>query len=283
MSIKNKRARIGSLTATGGFLNEHQICEMFNDWKSNEIAKEWLNHMGYNPAKIEKVEAIHVPTRISKKDLLKYKITEEEYEETVRYKKADAQIKILIKIGNILKIENISLKKANTDSNFNQIDKRPVDTYHSMWNFDKDLMLWLKLFTGEIIPKNYADLEKKEYREYGKRLFIDEFPKRMQAKMVDFFEKNKILIISDIIKGRGALSASWILVTRMDNIKNKVDWILVDINMALNYFSEGEVKISPRGSLSLGKITMQRKGGTPDPTSLQFKINPLGLFDLSEK
>jgi len=37
----------------------------------------------------------------------------------------------------------------------------------------------------------------------------------------------------------------------------------------------------PRESIHIGKITLQRKGGTPDPTSLQFKINPLGLFDLA--
>jgi len=39
--------------------------------------------------------------------------------------------------------------------------------------------------------------------------------------------------------------------------------------------------MNPRASLKIGKITMQRKGGTPDPTSLQFKMNPLELFELS--
>jgi len=43
--------------------------------------------------------------------------------------------------------------------------------------------------------------------------------------------------------------------------------------------TQGEVLLSPRGSLKIGRITMQRKGGTPDPTSLQFKMNPLELFD----
>jgi len=27
---------------------------------------------------------------------------------------------------------------------------------------------------------------------------------------------------------------------------------------------------------------MQRKGGTPDPTSLQFKLNPLEIFEIDE-
>ncbi len=34
-----------------------------------------------------------------------------------------------------------------------------------------------------------------------------------------------------------------------------------------------------KGSLYIGKITMQRKGGTPDPESLQFKISPNSLFN----
>jgi len=46
----------------------------------------------------------------------------------------------------------------------------------------------------------------------------------------------------------------------------------------MNSFGGGEVSISTRGSLHIGKITMQRKGGTPDPTKIQFKIKPCRLF-----
>lgn len=37
--------------------------------------------------------------------------------------------------------------------------------------------------------------------------------------------------------------------------------------------------MSQKGGLIIGKLTAQRKGGTPDPTSLQFKIKPLDIFD----
>jgi hypothetical protein len=50
----------------------------------------------------------------------------------------------------------------------------------------------------------------------------------------------------------------------------------------MNFFGSDDVKISLRGSLHIGKITMQRKGGTPDPTKLQFKIKPCQLFNLGE-
>ena len=54
----------------------------------------------------------------------------------------------------------------------------------------------------------------------------------------------------------------------------------IQVNTAMNFFGKGDVKVSPRGSLYIGRITMQRKGGTPDPTKLQFKIKPCDLFKL---
>mgnify|MGYP001037016882 CR=1 FL=1 len=63
---------------------------------------------------------------------------------------------------------------------------------------------------------------------------------------------------------------------------NSCTWTLKDINTAMNFFGSGDVKISPRGSLYIGKITMQRKGGTPDPIKLQFKVKSCQLFNLGE-
>ncbi len=280
MFENNRRARIGSLTAKGGFLNEKAICDIFNDWKQSDLAKDWLLHMGYSLDKIKEIVAIQIPTKISRIDYIKYGITEFEYEEATKFKKADAQIKIFIALTSVVKVENLSLKKANSDSNFNQVDKRSVETYQKMWGFDDNLSHWLKLFTGDILPDAEKSLDHSKLREFNKRIFIDKFPIRMASKLLDFLESKKILIVSDIIKGRGSLSADWILVTKHDVVTLKNDWVLVDINLAMNYFGNGEIKISPRGSVSIGKITMQRKGGTPDPTSLQFKINPCGLFDL---
>jgi len=70
----------------------------------------------------------------------------------------------------------------------------------------------------------------------------------------------------------------------MKNIdKDSTSWILKDINATMNFYGNGEVFITPRGSLHIGKITMQRKGGTPDPTKLQFKFKPCELFELDKK
>ncbi|MBQ6443240.1 MAG: hypothetical protein IJJ11_01005 [Methanosphaera sp.] len=55
------------------------------------------------------------------------------------------------------------------------------------------------------------------------------------------------------------------------------------INKVINYYSKGEVFITPKGNLKIGKISMQRKGGDNGKKSanmLQFKINPAKLFEI---
>lgn len=111
------RKKLGSDTAKGGFHNEVGICDKFNNWQEDNEAREWLEIMGYNFKKINSVEAIRIPVRISKKNMNQFNIDEEEYNDFIRYKKADAQIRILIKICDIIKIENLSLKKANRNAN----------------------------------------------------------------------------------------------------------------------------------------------------------------------
>lgn len=282
------RREIGSKTAKGGFANERTICEKFNSWRTDKEAQEWLHIMGYNIRRIKNVEAILIPTRIKKENFSRYNLNKDEYQQFIRYKKADVQIQIYIKIGNVLKIENLSLKKANTDADYNQIDKRTVDDYQEMWGFDNEISYWLKLFTGELIPSdeikkgNIKELRKKILRDV-RRLFLDEMPVKIQNKILSFFKENKIRIVSDIIKGRGGLSADWMLVTRFNKKDVTTTWILKDINFVMNFFGNGEVCISPKGSLYIGKITMQRKGGTPDPSKIQFKIKPCELFAWENK
>lgn len=61
-----------------------------------------------------------------------------------------------------------------------------------------------------------------------------------------------------------------------------VKWILKPINKVINFYN-GEVKFSSQGSLKIGKILMQRKGGDGGRDSakmLQFKINPCELFEI---
>jgi hypothetical protein len=276
----------GSRTAKGGFANEKAICNKFNNWKTDDDAKSWLRIMGYNPEKIDYVKAIQIPTRIKRNDIKKFGFSENEYDLLMGFKKTDVQIQIrlIIRINNALKVENLSLKKANSDADYNQVDKRWVDSYQEMWHFDDEIALALKLFTGEITPSQYPQklrVNVSELRD-ARRVFLTELKEDIAQKIVSFFRDNKILVVSDILKGRGGFAADWMLVTRYNKIEDTTTWILKEINTAMNFFAQGEVRISPRGSLHIGRITMQRKGGTPDPTKLQFKIKPCDLFKVVE-
>lgn len=272
----NRKQKIGSYTAKGGFENEINIVEKFNNYQSDAEASEWLSLMGYNPKKIENLIAIGLPVRISKKKALELGATEEKIEETLKYKKADIQIKIDIKIESIIYRENISLKKANKSANFNQIDKRPVSTYQMMWNFNDSIKETLMQFTGEITPS----YEERSSLKDKRRWYLDELPKAKVEELLNFFEENKVLIFSDILRGRGAFAAEWFLITRYDLQDGNADWFLGNINDVINFYSKGKIEISKRGGLNLGKLRAQRKGGTPDPKSLQFKISPLDIFDI---
>jgi hypothetical protein len=71
-----------------------------------------------------------------------------------------------------------------------------------MWNFNDEIERWLKAFTGEILPPQKLN----QIRDKG-RLFFTEIPSNISTKIIDFFKKNKLLIITDIIRGTGGLSA----------------------------------------------------------------------------
>lgn len=255
--------RIGSETAKGGFANERAIAKKFNNWKKDKEAQKWLKIMDYNLKKIKRVRA-----------------------EVLHGHKTDVQVKITITLKKVISVQNLSIKKANSDADYNQIDKRWVKNYIEMWDIPENIVILLKIFCGEISPSELLKEGKITRQKYNslrdkRRFFMDEFEDKHKESLVTFFKKNKILVLTDIIKGRDKFSANWMLVTRYDTEKDETTWILADINKALNIFGEGEVIISPRGSLSIGRVTLQRKGGDggrPTGNMLQFKIKPCDLF-----
>lgn len=240
----------GSQIAKNGFKNEKDVAHKFNNWKLDKDAQKWLKIMGYDLNDIEYVIA---------KILHGYK--------------TDVQVQITIKLKSLIDAQNIQVKLISNPQGFNQIDKRWVSRYSEMWNMPKDVKKLLKYFTGELEPY------KKEVKD-SRRMFITEFTKEEQNKLLDFFKTNKILILNDIIKGRGRFSAEWMLVAQKSEIQR---WVLKPINVVLNHYGNGEVQITPRGSLRIGNVTMQRKGGDngrKTANMLQFKVNPAELFDL---
>lgn len=241
---------LGSQTARNGFKNEKEIIERFNQWQEHKEAQDWLMIMGYDLTQIEKVKAVQLYGH-----------------------KADINVQIFIFYQEAVDIRNIQLKLVSNKKGFNQIDKRWVKNYQEMWRFDNDMCKLLQYFTGELPPYKLS--------RNKKRMFITEFNKEEQQLILNWFTENKILVLSDILRGRGEFTAEWVLVAQ--KIQNNARWVLKNINQVLQHYGQGDVEISPRGSIKLGRVTIQRKGGDngrPTANMLQFKIDPTELFDI---
>lgn len=252
MFINNQLQQLiqrGSATAKNGFSNEKDVANKFNNWVDDADAQNWLAIMGYQLKHIKKVEA----TRISGGH------------------KTDVQVVIRIYFKNGLGIENISIKLVTNQNGFNQIDKRWVDKYAELWNIPADIVLLLKEFTGEITPRIPSTRD-------DRRIFLNELPTIEQAKIVSFFKDNKIAIITDIFQGRDEFPAMWMLIYQ----KYSKAWTLLPIALVMNYYGNGLVQITNQGSLKIGRVGMQRKGGDNGRDSakmLQFKINPCDIVN----
>ena len=243
--------QLGSRTARMGFENEDIVVGKFNAWQKDIDAQEWLEIMGYKLKEIEKL--------IAKK---------------LHGHKTDVQVQITVYLKEIISAENLSIKLVSNPQGFNQVDKRWVDTYVQMWNIPYRLSIALKLFTGEI-SHNVSGVRD------PRRMYLNEMNSQIQTEIIKFFRDNKLLIVSDILKGSGKFPAGWMLVAHKKHVKGN-DWALKRINHVLNVFGKGEVIITKKGNLRIGKIGMQRKGGDAGRKTanmLQFKINPVELFN----
>ena len=251
----NDLIKRGSKTAKDGVKNENDVVDKFNNWQNDDLAKEWLKAMNYNLNEIEYVKASKIKGSF----------------------KADIQVQINveIKLKKLLDVQNLQVKLVSNPAGFNQIDKRWVDKYVELWNIPNEITKILKHFAGELLP--YIKNPKDE-----RRMFMNEFTNDEQKFVVDFIKANQSLIISDILKGRGQFSAEWMLVIL--KVKEKEEkWALKPMNFCLNLFGNGNVEITKQGSIKIGKITIQRKGGDGGRKTaqmLQFKINPCLIFDI---
>lgn len=241
----------GSKTAKDGFKNEYSVANKFNNWKSDDEAKLWLDIMGYNICEIENVEAI-----------------------VIKGYKSDINCKIKIKLKNSIDIQNIQVKLVSNKKGFNQVDKRWLKSYKELWNIPDDVYKLLQYFTGEILPYKPNTKDKR-------RMFLNEMTEDEKNLILNWFDNNKMLVLTDILRGRGEFCAEWVLVAQ--KLPNDARWVLKNINEVLqHYYSDGKVVMSPRGSINLGKVGVQRKGGDNGRNTanmLQFKIDPTELFD----
>lgn len=241
---------LGSLTAKNGFKNEDDIVDKFNNWETDKEAKIWLELMGYNLPEIKEVKAVKISGY-----------------------KADVQAQVTVKLKEAIDAQNIQVKLVSNKKGFNQIDKRWIDNYALLWNIPEEIKLLLKKYCGEIPPTIVNPKDKR-------RMYVNEFTAEQQVLLLNWLNHNKWLIVNDILKGRGQFAAEWMLVAQK-YIAN-ARWTMKLMNYCLNFYGNGEVEITKKGNINIGRIGMQRKGGDggrKTANMLQFKIDPTQLFE----
>lgn len=237
----------GSMTAKGGFRNEDEIRDKFNNWRADADARAWLETMGFAAGSILGVSA-----------------------EKPHGDKADVIVNVRTNKGESK--QGISIKLVSSPTGFNQVDKRWLRQYAAMWGMPANVVKALRLFSGEERPVGRS--------RRPDRMFLNEFDKDTQAQVVGFFEANRSAIIADLIEGDGENKAAWFMVAMKG--QNKTQWILRPVSEAIGFFGGGNVEITRSGNLRIGRITMQRKGGDGGRETakmLQFKLNPALLFE----
>ena len=103
--MKNKKKNLkemialGSKTAKGGFSNEQDVIDRFNDWEKDKVAQEWLTEMNYKINDIEFVKASKVRGQY----------------------KADIQVRItiVIKLKSQEDLQNLQIKLVSNPQGFN--------------------------------------------------------------------------------------------------------------------------------------------------------------------
>jgi R.HinP1I restriction endonuclease len=269
------KVALGSSTAKNGFKNEDEIRDKFNNWRQDEDARVWLAAMNYKVADIESVVA-----------------------GKPHGEKADVEVRIKTKSGE--KIEGISIKLVSSPTGFDQIDKRWLATYAKMWKMPIEVSTALKYFVGEVPPPvgpqaaslrvepgnglSHNGVKAINTQATGRRsdirMYLNELDPALQKAVVDFFAANKDEIVSDLFAGDGVHAAGWVMVAFKAGEKPR--WVIRSSADTIKFFAEGKVEITRTGNLKIGRVTMQRKGGDggrETAKQLQFKINPVQLFD----
>ncbi|MEQ1921530.1 MAG: type II restriction endonuclease [Pyrinomonadaceae bacterium] len=244
---KAAKVEKGSQTAKDGFKNEDEIRNKFNNWREDKDAQAWLSAMNYKVAEIESVVAAKP-----------------------HGEKADVEVRVKTKSGE--RKEGISIKLVSNQTGFNQIDKRWLATYAKMWKMPSIVQDALKLFVGEVPPT-------KAGRD-AKRMYLNELDADTQKAVLDFFTANKDEIVSDLFAGDGVHAAGWVMVAFKATENTR--WVIRSSADTIKHFSEGKVEFTRTGNLKIGRVSVQRKGGDGGRDTakmLQFKINPVQLFD----
>jgi hypothetical protein len=171
----------------------------------------------------------------------------------------------------------ISLKKSLV--NFSQVERRELTKLHEVYHFPPEIFKLLNLFVGHLPPSAYTTKKTKS----SKRMFMDEFSREEQQQIIQYFTALAPQIVKNCLQGLEAeYCPDFLVVTPSETDFSQAKLIPMSeaITMVLG---DGVVELTPRGSLRIGNLTMQRKGGdngAETAKDIQFKFKPKSLFGL---
>lgn len=187
----------------------------------------------------------------------------------------------------------ISVKEFDVDIGFdyNHVERKYVDFYARKWSIPKDVYIALKKFVGEVNargdPVSIEEL-KRDAELLGmspgklskkRRIFLHQMDDQTIENVKRFFSENKMKILKDIFIDGEAIEF-FIIVKRQRGL---VYYYVLPTKDVLDIYSEGDVRITPKGSLLIGRVELQRKSGDhwtsrgwvdTSASQLQFKIKP---------
>jgi hypothetical protein len=187
----------------------------------------------------------------------------------------------------------ISVKEFDVDIGFdyNHVERKYVDFYARKWSIPKDVYVALKKFVGEVNAKGDPISIEELQREAellgispGKlskkrRTFLNQMDDKTIESVKRFFSENKMKILKDVFIDDEAIEF-FIVVKRQ---KGLAYYYILSTKDVLDTYGKGDIKVTPKGSLLIGRVELQRKSGDHrtargwvdiSASQLQFKIKP---------
>lgn len=249
MSEKSKNLKkelTGSKTAKNGFNNEIRVTRLLNI--NGNPLREW----------------------IMKKD--------EDFKNKLTASKNKGTTKKDVLLSNDLLEKGIQAKLvSNNKSGFNQVDRGWVDRFiNGLQKMGVEtpskIIHLLKLFDGE--EKNALGV---------KSMKINKMSELDQKYLLSWFTEHKQTIVDFVLTGNDK-QLTYVIISVKDGANIK-DYPFT-IKEYVKFYGNGDVEITKRGCLQIGKIKLQRKGGDggrETANQLQFKINPLSIIKDGDK
>jgi hypothetical protein len=249
----------GSKTAKKGFRTEKDVADALNHWETNTLGRRLLENMRVDLEAIKGIAAA--------KDL-------------PHTAKPDLSVRISLKNDSLI-THLVSVKEAKKAFSFNHLHKVWVDSFSREYDLPEGLRGVLKQYVGEVSANGtpIADGQISGHDAKRRRRYLNLIPHSME--LAAFFRENRQRMIETLLLGKGEYKADYLLAVLEDEEKSERLYVLVTDRQAIDFFGQGDARITGRGNLSMGRITLQRKGGDaglPSANMLQFKISPASLL-----